>query len=43
MKNTLADVWQSFGGVSITDLGTNIFLFYFFYEVDIQRVMTDNL
>lgn len=38
MHNTLATLWRPIKGVSIRDLGSQIFLFQFFHEVDIQRV-----
>lgn len=39
LKRTLADLWHPLGGVTITDLGDKMYLFRFFYEVDIQRVI----
>lgn len=40
MRNTLADVLKPLGGVSISDLNSGRCLFRFFYEVDIQRVIS---
>ncbi|MBA0754853.1 hypothetical protein Gogos_019956, partial [Gossypium gossypioides] len=39
LRNTMADLWHSIRGISISDLGDRRFLFQFFHEVDIQRVL----
>ncbi|MBA0650108.1 hypothetical protein Goklo_017581 [Gossypium klotzschianum] len=39
LKRTLADLWHPLGGVIISDLGDKRYLFKFFYEVDIKRVI----
>ncbi|MBA0607476.1 hypothetical protein Godav_019771 [Gossypium davidsonii] len=39
MQSTLASVWHPIGGVSISDLGREKYLFHFYYEVDVERVM----
>lgn len=39
MKCTLANVWHPVGGVAISDLGNDRFLFRFFYEVDANRIL----
>ncbi|MBA0729546.1 hypothetical protein Golax_022726, partial [Gossypium laxum] len=39
MKNTLANVWHLIGGVVISDLGEKRFLFKFFHDVDIDKVI----
>ncbi|KAK6143873.1 hypothetical protein DH2020_024221 [Rehmannia glutinosa] len=41
MKNTLASIWRPVKGVSIKDLGPNLFLFQFFHELDISRVQSN--
>ncbi|MBA0704526.1 hypothetical protein Golax_016778 [Gossypium laxum] len=37
-KRILAYLWHPLGGAVISDLGDKIYLFRFFYEVDIKRV-----
>ncbi|KAH1064637.1 hypothetical protein J1N35_029624 [Gossypium stocksii] len=37
--NTMADLWHPIGGVCITNLGEKRYLFQFFHEVDVQRVL----
>ncbi|MBA0579182.1 hypothetical protein Gorai_021445, partial [Gossypium raimondii] len=39
LKRTLAYLWHPLGGVVILDLGDKRYLFRFFYEVDIKRVL----
>ncbi|PPE02531.1 hypothetical protein GOBAR_DD00425 [Gossypium barbadense] len=39
LKRTLTDLWHPLGGVIISDLGGKWYLFQFFYEVDIKRVI----
>ncbi|KAA3467450.1 5'-nucleotidase surE [Gossypium australe] len=39
LRNTMADLWHPIGGICITDLGDKRYLFQFFHEVDIQRVI----
>ncbi|MBA0614468.1 hypothetical protein Godav_014763 [Gossypium davidsonii] len=39
MKNTLVNVWHLIGGVVISDLDEKRFLFKFYHEVDIERVI----
>ncbi|MBA0573339.1 hypothetical protein Golob_000617 [Gossypium lobatum] len=39
MRNTLANMWHPVKGVVISDLGENRFLFKFYHEVDINRVI----
>ncbi|MBA0874161.1 hypothetical protein Goshw_012755 [Gossypium schwendimanii] len=38
MRSTLANVWHPIGGVSISDLENDRFLFQFYFEVDVDRV-----
>ncbi|GMJ04187.1 hypothetical protein HRI_004087900 [Hibiscus trionum] len=38
MKSTLANVWRPVGGIAISDIGDNRFLFRFFNVVDANRV-----
>ncbi|KAA3464887.1 nucleolin-like [Gossypium australe] len=40
MRNTLANIWHPLEGVQISDLGERRFLFKFFIEIDISRVIT---
>ncbi|KAH1046862.1 hypothetical protein J1N35_037646 [Gossypium stocksii] len=40
MRNTLANIWHPLEGVQISNLGGKRFLFKFFNEVDIHRVLT---
>ncbi|KAA3467263.1 nucleolin-like [Gossypium australe] len=40
MRNTLANLWHPLEGVKISDLGERRFLFQFFNEIDIMRVIT---
>ncbi|XP_012081522.1 uncharacterized protein At4g02000-like [Jatropha curcas] len=40
MKVTFADLWHPLGGVNITDLGAKRFLFRFYNEVDVDRVLS---
>lgn len=39
MKNTMTALWRPGKGICIKDLSSTLFLFQFFHEVDIQRVM----
>ncbi|MBA0654479.1 hypothetical protein Goklo_021481 [Gossypium klotzschianum] len=39
LQNTMADIWHPIGGICITDLGEKRYLFQFFNEVDIARVL----
>ncbi|KAA3460790.1 nucleolin-like [Gossypium australe] len=39
MRNTLANIWHPLEGVQISDLGEKHFLFKFFNEIDISRVI----
>lgn len=38
-RKTLADLWHSLGGISITDLENKRYLFRFFHQVDLDRVV----
>lgn len=38
MKSTLANVWHPVGSVSITNLGSDRYLFRFYFVVDINRI-----
>ncbi|KAH1072497.1 hypothetical protein J1N35_024825 [Gossypium stocksii] len=40
LRNTMADLWHPIGGICITDLGNKRYLFQFFNEVDIQKVIS---
>ncbi|MBA0554511.1 hypothetical protein Golob_013609 [Gossypium lobatum] len=39
LRKTLVDLWHPLGGVSITDIGEKRYLFRFYYEIDIKRVI----
>ncbi|KAA3482176.1 nucleolin-like [Gossypium australe] len=39
LRNTTADLWHPIGGIYITDLGEKMYLFQFFHEVDLKRVL----
>ena len=39
MKNTLASIWRSVKGVYVKDLSPSLFLFQFFHEMDVERVL----
>ena len=39
MKNTLASLWRPVKGVHIKDLSPSLFLFQFFHELDVERVI----
>ncbi|MBA0818355.1 hypothetical protein Gohar_028040, partial [Gossypium harknessii] len=39
MRSTLASVWHPISGVSISDMGKERYLFRFYYEVDVERVI----
>ncbi|MFQ6644067.1 hypothetical protein Gotur_017502 [Gossypium turneri] len=39
LRNTMANLWHPIRGICISDLGDRRFLFQFFHEVDIQRVL----
>ncbi|MFQ6658153.1 hypothetical protein Gotur_027541 [Gossypium turneri] len=39
LRNTLADLWHPIGGICITEIGEKRYLFQFFHEVDIDRVL----
>ncbi|MBA0548824.1 hypothetical protein Golob_019896, partial [Gossypium lobatum] len=42
LRNTMADLWHPIGGICITELGEKRYLFQFFNEVDIERVVAEN-
>ena len=39
MKNTMASLWHPWKGVYIKDMSSTLFLFQFFHEIDINRVL----
>ncbi|MBA0753654.1 hypothetical protein Gogos_020808 [Gossypium gossypioides] len=39
LRNTMADLWHLIGGICITELGEKQYLFQFFHEVDIEKVV----
>ncbi|MBA0577211.1 hypothetical protein Golob_028086 [Gossypium lobatum] len=39
LRNTLADLWHPIGGICITEIREKRYLFQFFHEVDIDRVV----
>ncbi|MBA0575190.1 hypothetical protein Golob_007042 [Gossypium lobatum] len=39
MNNTMANLWHPLDGVQILDLGERRFLFKFFHEMDVERVV----
>ncbi|MBA0577607.1 hypothetical protein Golob_025036 [Gossypium lobatum] len=39
LRNTMADLWHPIKAICISDLGERRFLFQFFHEVDIRRVL----
>ncbi|MBA0556852.1 hypothetical protein Golob_026922, partial [Gossypium lobatum] len=39
LRNTMADLWHSIGGICITELGEKRYLFQFFNEIDFVRVI----
>ncbi|MBA0879077.1 hypothetical protein Goshw_000267 [Gossypium schwendimanii] len=39
LRNTMADLWHPIGGICITDIGEKWYLFQFFHEVNIARVL----
>ena len=39
MKNTLASIWRPVKGVCIKKLSSNLFLFQFFHELDMEKVV----
>ena len=39
MKNTMASLWRPGRGVCIKDLSPTLFLFQFFHEIDVRRVL----
>ncbi|GLU08536.1 hypothetical protein SLE2022_254430 [Rubroshorea leprosula] len=41
MERTLADVWRPVKGMHMRILGNNLFAFYFFHPVDMQRVLAE--
>ncbi|KAH1083167.1 hypothetical protein J1N35_022928 [Gossypium stocksii] len=40
MKSTMANLWHQLGGIQISNLGEKHYLFRFFYEVDVECVMS---
>lgn len=42
MKDTLAAAWRPGKGVCIKELSTNLFLFQFFHELDVSRIVEDS-
>ena len=43
MKNTLASIWRPVKGVCIRDIHPSLFLFQFFHELDMDRVIKGGL
>ncbi|KAK5824612.1 hypothetical protein PVK06_019393 [Gossypium arboreum] len=41
LRNTMADLWHPIGGICISDLGKKRYLFQFFHDVDVQRVLSN--
>ncbi|GLT98767.1 hypothetical protein SLE2022_162500 [Rubroshorea leprosula] len=41
LENTLASVWRPIKGMHMRILGENLFAFYFFHPVDMQRVLAE--
>lgn len=41
MKDTLASVWRPGKGMQVTEISSNLFLFHFFHELDLKRIMED--
>ncbi|XWS52451.1 hypothetical protein CRYUN_Cryun11dG0071500 [Craigia yunnanensis] len=39
IKNTLAYIWRPMKGVCIKNLSPSLFLFQFFHEMDVERVI----
>ncbi|MFQ6627573.1 hypothetical protein Gotur_006201 [Gossypium turneri] len=39
LHNTMADLWHPIGGICITEIGEKRYLFQFFHELDIERVV----
>ncbi|KAH1082943.1 hypothetical protein J1N35_022704 [Gossypium stocksii] len=39
LRNTIAELWHPIGGVFILDLREKRYLFYFFHDIDINRVL----
>ncbi|MFQ6643467.1 hypothetical protein Gotur_017137, partial [Gossypium turneri] len=39
LRNTMANLWHPIGGICITELGEKRYLFQFFNEIDIERVI----
>lgn len=42
MKDTLAAVWRPGRGLRATEVAPNLFMFQFFHEVDINRILEDS-
>ncbi|KAG8474806.1 hypothetical protein CXB51_031505 [Gossypium anomalum] len=40
VKNTMANLWRPLVGIQISNLGEKQYLFRFFYEVDVEQVMS---
>lgn len=41
MRETMAATWRPGKGVNITEVTSNLFLFQFFHEVDVKRILED--
>lgn len=41
LKDTMAATWRPGKGVCIKELGYNLFIFQFFHEVDVERILDD--
>lgn len=41
MKDTLAATWRPGKGMIVREVTTNLFLFHFFHEVDMKRILED--
>lgn len=39
MQNTLASLWKPGKGVHIKEIETNLYVFQFFHEIDLKRVV----
>lgn len=41
LKDTLASIWRPGRGMNVMEMAPNLFMFHFFHEVDITRILED--
>lgn len=43
MRETMSSIWRPGKGVNISEVSSNLYLFQFYHEVDLNRILEDGL